>query len=301
MACKVDLHMHSCCSTDGEKTPEELVALSAKAGMDWIAVADHNRADGVAAAVRAGDATGVRVIPCIELDCAFQGRKLHILAYFIDHTDPRYAAVWADIEDKEIKASNKRMELVHAQGVHFDRDVAMAKSIGGIVTAELIAEIALDDPCNARNDQLAPYRKGGARSDNPYVNFYWDFCSQGKPGYVAISFMTLEEGLLLIQQTGGVPVLAHPGQTLRNHPQLFPDIVRAGISGVEAYSSYHSTDGCRHWAELAEHHNLAITCGSDFHGKTKPAIAIGSHGCSLDGEEIVAKLRAAADRNCSSS
>ena len=294
MTCTADLHMHSCYSTDGEKSPGELVALSSRAGMDWIAVADHNRVDAVAEALRAGEAAGVRVIPAVELDCMFRGRELHVLAYHIDHTDPRYAAIWTDLAEQEIAASRRRMELVAGCGFLFDFDAVLAQAQDGIVTNELIAEFLLADPRNDDNEQLAPYRPGGTRSDNPYVNFYWDFCSHGKPDHVAIAYMTIEEGIRLIRDTGGAPVLAHPGQSLRNNLQDFPDVVRTGICGVEAYSSYHSPADCAYWADRARENNLLITCGSDYHGKTKPAIAIGGHGCPLDGEEMVAALRAAA-------
>jgi predicted metal-dependent phosphoesterase TrpH len=142
----------------------------------------------------------------------------------------------------------------------------------------MIAEAALADARNDGNPLLAPFRPGGARSDNPFVNFYWDHCSPGKPAHVPVEYMPLADCLALIASAGGAAVLAHPGQSLRGKERLFPAIMAQGFSGLEAYSSYHSPEDRARWKAEADARGLAATCGSDFHGKTKPAIRMGGHG-----------------------
>ena len=70
---------------------------------------------------------------------------------------------------------------------------------------------------NKENKLLNPYYEGGLRSDNPYVNFYWDYCSQGKPAYAEVKFISLQEAIKVIEDNGGIPVLAHPGNNVKEN------------------------------------------------------------------------------------
>lgn len=293
----VDLHMHTCFSSDGELSPGWLVEMCRAAGMGHVAVADHNSADGVAEAIATGTQVGVEVVPCIELDCAFDGAELHILGYFVDYCDKRYEAVRDSVQAQEMAASQRRVELALGLGIEIDETVIEEKAGGGAITSELIAEVALADPRNDGNPILAEYRAGGRRSDNPYVNFYWDHFSVGKPLHIGMAFMSLVECLALVEDTGGVAVLAHPGQSLRGRETMFPQIVGCGIRGVEAFSSYHSAEDRERWLGEAERRNLLVTCGSDFHGKTKPSIPIGGHGADgIRMRAIIRELYSAAGR-----
>lgn len=294
----VDLHLHTCFSPDGEISPGWLVEMCRIAGMRHIAVADHNNVDGVAQAIAAGEEAGVTVVPCVELDCAFEGAELHVLGYFIDYLDKRYDAVRDHVEAQEMAASQRRLELARSLGIEVDQRVIEEGAGGAAITAELIAEVALAEPRNDGNHVLEPYRPGGSRSDNPYVNFYWDHFAVGKPLHIHIAFMSLAECLELIEDTGGVAVLAHPGQSLRGREALFPRIAESGIRGVEAFSSYHSSEDRVYWHNAAKEQKLAVTCGSDFHGKTKPAISIGGHGADTKRmRSIIRELYTVAGRN----
>lgn len=276
-----DLHMHSSHSDDGEIAPETLVALAKAAGLRCIALTDHDVADGNAAFVAAALAAGITAVPGIEIDCEHDGTGLHVLGYFIDYTDARYAALRDDVLEKKRSVAGRRVELIRALGIALDDGDLARHSQFGIATGEAIAEAALENPANGGNALLAPFRAGGARSDNPLVNFYWDLCAPGKPGYVHIRYMSLAEAVKLIKDTGGVAVLAHPGQSLRGAEGLVDGIAAAGVRGVEAYSSYHTPEQCAYWAKEAGRLGMFVTCGSDFHGKIKPAIRMGGHGAAL--------------------
>ncbi len=278
---KIDLHMHSTHSDDGQFSPGELVAIAVQEGVGTISLTDHNATGGVQAAIEAGRGAGVTVIPGVELDCIYRDLVLHILGYHIRHLDPRYQWLRDHIWQEEKAAGFRRLVFANELGLSLDVPelLAAAEAGGGVVTPELIAEFALKHPDNVQADILKPYRPGGARSDNPYVNYYWDHCSPGKPGFVPIDFLTLASGVELIRSTGGVPVLAHPGAYLQGREAELPDIMRAGVLGVEVYSGYHDPAAREHWAEVCRDLGIELwTCGSDFHGKTKPAIRMGSHG-----------------------
>lgn len=100
---------------------------------------------------------------------------------------------------------------------------------------------------------LAPYRAGGARSDNPYVN-------------------------------------------LKGKKYLLGGIIDLGVDGIEAFSSYHTPSQTADALAVAQTHGLFVTCGSDFHGKTKPSIALRQHGCTIPGEEMERQMEALLER-----
>lgn len=289
----VDLHIHSGHSSDGEFAPEELVAMAERDGVSVLAIADHNLTTAVQPAIDAARGGGVEVIPAVELDCQHNGLPIHVLGYFINHLDGRYAELWEDVERQEVAASERRMRGVRDLGIVLDEKAVLAHSRGGIVTGEIMAELALADPANRDNPLLDPYRPGGGRDDNPFVNFHWDFCAKGKPAYVEIRFMSLAEAVALVTGTGGVPVLAHPKMVIGHCPEVLPELAGLGIKGLEAYSGYHSEKECADWRRAGEELGLVITCGSDFHGKTKPVIRLGGHGAP-DAERLMDRLRRAA-------
>ncbi len=289
---KIDLHMHSIYSCDGQYTPKALVEMAKEAGIYAIAVTDHNTTAGVNEALKAGENAGIEVIPAVELDCIYKGKIYHVLGYFIDQDSKKFIELDENIRQQEIKAAKTRIRLINEMGIPVDEQEAMAAAHDGFVTAEIIAEIVLSKPENAENSLLKPYLKGGSRSDNPYVNFYWDYCAQGKPAYVHIDYISMAEAIEIIDGMKGIPVLAHPGNNLKGREEMLPEMVKLGIRGIEAYSSYHTNEQCEYFAQKAKELGIIITGGSDYHGKTKPSIAMGSYGLEDDGLDILADLKA---------
>lgn len=290
MTIHIDLHIHSSISADGEIAPEMLVDMALQAGYQCIAITDHNRVGGVAQAIDAGIKNGVTVIPGIEMDCDYGNTHLHILGYGIDHTRSEFEDLWQTVKKNENNAANELMDKIASLGIAFDKEAVLKLAGDNPVVTEQVGEVALADSRNDGNPLLESFRPGGTRSDNPLVNFYWDICSPGKPAYVHVPYITLEECIAVITGAGGIPVLAHPGQSLKNTSVGLPDLAAKGIRGVEAFSSYHSPEECARWNTEAKQLGLTVTCGSDFHGKIKPAIAIGQHGATGDMEEILNAL-----------
>lgn len=125
---------------------------------------------------------------------------------------------------------------------------------------------------------LSPYRPGGDRSDNPYVNFYWDYYAPGKPCYVKMEYPSMEEIIGIIHRNHGKAVLAHPGVNLKGNGHLLGEILDLGMDGIEAFSSYHTPEQAAEFNRQAQKHHLFTTCGSDYHGKTKPSVRLGGYG-----------------------
>ena len=106
---KIDLHIHSAASDDGEYTPQELVAMCTAQGMELIAVTDHNSVRSVTAAQSTASSCGLLVLSGVELDCTHKGRNFHLLGYGFDHTRKEFAQIEQEIA--ELDDDEKKMFL----------------------------------------------------------------------------------------------------------------------------------------------------------------------------------------------
>ncbi len=286
----IDLHIHSNYSNDADFSPSHLVSLCLDAGLSHAAIADHNSVKAIDEALFAAEGTPLIIIPAIEMDCELEGIILHLLGYGMDYSDPVFDEIEDDVLGQERANSAKLMHLVHQIGIDFEDDVVKEMAVDGVVTGEMIAEAALAYDSQEKNSLLDPYRGEGERSDNPYVNFYWDFCSQGKPAYTPMDFQSLGHGIEIIESNGGCPVLAHPAINVKEDQPFLEKIITEGIMGIEVYSSYHTPEQVRFYRQAAMDENLLMTCGSDFHGKTKKSITIGGVDCEGNEEDIITTL-----------
>ena len=286
----IDLHMHSVYSDDGEFQPKQLIDFCLDKKIKYFSIADHNSVKAIDQAKEYCKDKDIEIIPAVELDCTIDGINLHVLGYGIDYHNPLFNEIEENIILQEQIASQKRMKLIRKLGIDFSDEVIASLSRNGVVNGEMIAEAAMNFDKERANPLLKPYFKNGSRSDNPYVNFYWDYCAQGKPAYAEVKFISLQEAVKVIEESGGVPVLAHPSNNVRENIALLEAIIKCGIRGMEVYSSYHTKEQISFYKEFALKHKLLLTCGSDFHGKTKPSISIGSSECENNEESIIVAL-----------
>lgn len=278
----IDLHMHSRYSDDGEFAPAELAQQCRQKGVAVMSITDHNCARANLEGRAAAKACGIRYIDGIEIDCVYKGLNFHVLGYGIDPESPDFAKIEQDVEQQCCSASLERLKKTRALGFCIAQEELQERLKDAYWkhswTGDLFAEVLLQKPEYAGHPLLQPYRPGGARSDNPYVNFYWDYYAQGKPCYAAMEYPPMEEILRVIHQNGGRAVLAHPGVNLKGHKELLGEILALGFDGVEAFSSYHTPKQAAKFYRSAKERGLFATCGSDYHGKTKPAISLGGYG-----------------------
>lgn len=290
----IDLHVHTHHSHDGDVEPSRIVRMAAEKGIKHLAITDHNRATAVQPALDAAVGLPIEIVPGIELDCNHEGVNLHLLGYYIDHADPRFARYWEDTKARKALRNTQRIDAVRGLGFEIDADILFATARDGVVSNVALAGEVLSDPRNNVNPALAPYRDGGAKSANPLIAFCWDYVTQGRPAYVEDGSISLREAIDLVTATGGVPVLAHPGSNLAGQEHLLPAILAAGVRGLEAYCGYHSPEQARFWTDAARQNRVFFTCGSDFHGSAKPAISLGGHGGDEYGDAVIAALRESA-------
>lgn len=282
----MDLHIHSNHSADGELTVQEIVAISKKLGLTTIAITDHNCVTGIEAAIDCGKQLNIEVIPGIEIDCVYRSVNLHLLGYYIDWEDKAFVELTQYLHEQEMAAFPQMIKNLEDVGIKADADEIVKHAAGKVPCGELIAEVLLGKDNAKENPKLRPYLAGGERSNMPYLNFYRDFFAQGKAAYVPIRYMQLQEAIELVKKSHGIPVIAHPGDNLKNNLGMIDEIIHEGILGIEVFSNYHTPEQIQYFNDKAKVNKLQITCGSDFHGKNKPGISIGACHCHIELEQL---------------
>lgn len=290
----IDLHMHSKYSDDGEYEPLDLVEKCFENGIRIMSVTDHNCVKANAEAEAAANKRGIWYIPGVEIDCAYLNMNFHVLGYGIDYRSEDFANIEKTISKQEFEASLKRLEQTQILGFRITENEMWEMSKNRYKkdcwTGEMFGEALLKKEEYKEHPLLKPYRPGGARSDNPYVNFYWDFYAQGKPCYVKMTYPAMVEVLDIIRANHGTAVLAHPGVNLKNHFDMTDEILELGFDGVEVFSSYHGLPEADFFYKKAQEKHLMMTCGSDYHGKTKPAVWLGQHHCRISFADMQKQL-----------
>ena len=273
----LDLHMHTCCSMDGEFEPTDLMRQCAAAGLRAVAVTDHDSVSAVSEAKDAARKLGLQFFPGIEISCQHKGKNFHLLGYGIHAEDAVFKQIERNLHEQRRENSEKMLDAVEALGIYVDRPAIWNLSLDGVVASVTIARVALADPRNADNAVLVPYRPGGSRGDAPYVNFGWDFCGQGGPAYIPMVLPDFSASVQLIQSHGGAAVLAHPGANMKQNRPITEELIQCGIDGIEVYCSYHDAQTAAFYQEIAQTHQLLATLGSDYHGRAKPHISLGTY------------------------
>lgn len=270
----MDLHIHSEYSSDGEVPVAGIVERCAASGTTLFSLTDHNSTRGLSEAAEAASQAGLRFVPGIEIDCTFEGTGLHLLGYGIDGRSQDFRVLEEAVAAKVTESFGETLRRLGRLGFAVDMDAVLAAAGGKLPTLELVAEVMLSDE-KYDTPLLAPYREGGARGDMPYINFYLDYGAQGRPAFVPVDFMGYRDAVALVRDNGGVPVVAHPGLNLRGKEYTVAKLLDLGAEGLETFNNYHDAQQAGYFAGIVRQRGALMTCGSDFHGKTKPLINIG--------------------------
>lgn len=269
-----DLHIHSQASSDGEFGITEIINRCKAQKINLFSLTDHNSVKGIHEAVYQAQQTDIDFIPGIEIDCNYEGINLHVLGYHINWKSKDFLRLEEDISCKVTDSFTEMTDNLKKLGFVIDADAVLAKANGKLPTGELIAEVMLADE-KYYSPLLIPYMKGGQRSDMPYINFYLDYFAQDKPAFVPINYMSYQHTVEMIKDNGGIPVVAHPGLNLKGKENIVEELLENGAEGLEVFNNYHSIEQTGYFASLVQQRQAIMTCGSDFHGKTKPSINIG--------------------------
>lgn len=272
----IDLHIHSSYSNDGELSILQIAQACVENRINTFSLTDHNCVQGNFEAIKIAKELNLDFIPGIEIDCTFNDIDLHVLGYGINWQSADFKELEDDISLKVTNSFSAMIDNLDRLGIKVDASEVLNKAAGKLPSAELIAEVLLGDT-KYDYPELLPYRNGGKRGDMPYINFYLDFFAQGKPAYVKVDYMSYKNVIELITDNRGVPIIAHPGRNLKGKEELVEKLLNEGARGLEVFNNYHEPHQMDYFARVIKQREQLMTCGSDFHGKTKPLIKVGGY------------------------
>lgn len=251
-----DLHLHTTAS-DGTCHPGELVKLAAEVGLAAIAITDHDNVAGIEPALKAGATLGVEVIPGVEINTEWHSLEIHILGYYVDWRDEGFLNLLAGLRESRLGRLDRMLDRLRSVGIHLARDRILAIS----------GEAGVGRPHVAR----AMVEAGYVASEK---EAFERFLAQGQVAYVPRAKLTPAEAVGEILRVNGIPVLAHPG--LLSHDEIIPDLIAAGLLGLEVFYPEHSEETVARYLALAKARGLLVTGGSDWHGQEVSRRPLGS-------------------------
>ena len=250
---RIDLHTHSTAS-DGTTAPEDLVRQAGEAGLDVVALTDHDTTAGHEAAVAALP-RGLSLVRGAEVSCSHDGISLHLLAYLFDPADPALVAAFETLRTSRVgraEAMARRLEAA-GTGVTWAQVQQLA---GGTVGRPHVAQALMANGLvGSVGEAFTP-----------------DWIGTGGRFYVPKVELDVLSAVRLVTAAGGVAVFAHPRATRRGRTvddDVVAAIAEAGLAGLEVDHVDHDDDARRHLRGLADELGLLTTGSSDFHGANK--------------------------------
>ncbi|MFD5562046.1 PHP domain-containing protein [Kitasatospora griseola] len=252
---RIDLHTHSNAS-DGTDSPAELVANAVAAGLDVVALTDHDTVAGYGEATAAVAGTGLTLVPGAELSCQVDGISMHMLAYLFDPAEPAFAA---------------ERELVRTDRFRRGRAIVeRCRELGAPISWEQVQRIAGAGSVGRPHIASALVEAGVVASVSDAFTAEW-LANEGRadvPKHETDPALAVR----LVRGAGGVPVFAHPGAVKRGRTvsdRVIADLAAAGLAGLEIDHTDHDESTRSRLRELARELGLLVTGSSDYHGSRK--------------------------------
>ncbi|WP_062076816.1 PHP domain-containing protein [Demequina globuliformis] len=271
---RIDLHTHSAVS-DGTESPAEVMAQAARAGLDVVALCDHDSVAGWEEAREAGKAHGVEWVPGIEVSARHHGTSVHLLSYWHDPRDAEAEAMIAKTRDARVHRAQAIVDLLGQRYPVTWADVV--EQSGGAVT---VGRPHIADALVAR----------GVVADRSAA--FTEILRPGSAFYVPHYAPEVVDAVRTMRAAGGVPVVAHPyaGRAGAELPtRVVERAAAAGLVGLEVDHRDHTAEQRARLRDLAASSGLVATGSSDYHGAGKP----NELGENLTSPEAYAALQAA--------
>lgn len=259
---RIDLHAHSNAS-DGTDSPAELVAAAVAAGLDVVALTDHDTVAGHAEAAEALSGTGLTLVPGAELSCHTDGVSLHLLAYLFDPAEPAFAAERELVRTDRFRRARLIVERCRELGAPIDwaqvERIAGRGSVGRPHIASALVEAGVVPTVS--DAFTAEWLANGGRAD------------------VRKHETDPVTAVRLVRAAGGVPVFAHPGAAKRGDTvsdEVIAELAAAGLAALEVDHMDHDEPTRARLRGLAAELGLLTTGSSDYHGARK-TVRLGEH------------------------
>ncbi|GGX06126.1 PHP domain-containing protein [Streptomyces chryseus] len=251
---RIDLHTHSTAS-DGTDTPAELMRNAAAAGLDVVALTDHDSTRGHAEAIAALP-DGLTLVTGAELSCRLDGIGLHMLAYLFDPDEPELARERELVRDDRVPRARAMVDKLRELGVPVEWDqvarIAGDGSVGRPHIASALVEIGVVETVS---DAFTP-----------------EWLANGGRAYVDKHELDPFDAIRLVKAAGGVTVFAHPGAVQRGDTvpeSAIAALAAAGLDGIEVDHMDHDEPARARLRGLAADLRLLVTGSSDYHGSRK--------------------------------
>ena len=260
----IDLHIHSNIS-DGSYTPTEIIELAHEAGVRAVALTDHDTVAGVNEAQVQAKKLGVEFLPGMEMSVQYKNRRLHIVALGFDRHHPAFQTMYKKIRRIKETGVAGVVEKIRAK----DIDVSMAMLEKNFTTIDNVDRYA-----------IMRYFVSLNMFDN--VQKIWD--NYINPAFTGLEAnITAEEGLAAIKAAGGVTSLAHfhkrlglGGMTRPEQEGAIQELMALGLDGMEGYYPNYSEEDQGFATYLIDKYKMLPTGGTDFHGKNRPNVVLGT-------------------------
>lgn len=260
----IDLHVHTTAS-DGQYTPAQIIEKASEKNIKVIAITDHDSFAGVNEAMTAGEKLGVKVIPGIELNISFPTGEFHLLGLGINNPSDSLKCIVENV----IKYRNERNQAIiskiNEDGVQITLDELLTDFPNTVIgRPHFAAELVKHGVVKTRQQAFDQYLARGRKWYTPRI------CTN------------LDEAIVAIRESGGVPVVAHPMSLYLSWgklPDMLKDCYDKGVAGIEAFHPGARVTECLRLEELGRKIGFIITAGSDFHGEKIRADRKLGHTC----------------------
>jgi 3',5'-nucleoside bisphosphate phosphatase len=274
----IDLHCHSTAS-DGSEAPEVVVELAAAAGLSAVALTDHDGLAGLTRAAERAEQLGIGFVPGCEVSCSFQPGSMHVLCYFVDDVPGPLRNALEGLRADRAKRNDALIARLAELGIPVSRDEVEAEAGSAVIGRPHFAAVLV--------------RHGVVSSVEEAFDTY---LAKGRPGYVGRDDIEAAEAIAVANASGGVAVLAHP-LSLELTPgeldRLLDTLCDDGLAGMECQYANYDPATREDLHRLAGNHGLVATGGSEFHGRYKPGLFVGTgRGDLAVADEALEALRA---------
>jgi len=257
----IDLHAHSTAS-DGSDEPAALMAIAARQGVSAVALTDHDTIEGLAEARGAAAEVGVRLVQGCELSCEVGSATMHLLVYFLTDGPGPLQDRLSGLQAARADRNRRIVAVLQDHGLDVTLDEILAEAGGGSVGRPHVAGVLL--------------RKGYVTSVQEAFDVW---LAKGRPAYLERERLLPADAIALAHASGAVAVLAHPTSLGYEGPvleQFVAGLAADGLDGMECEYGRYTPELRAALRQMAGRLGLAVTGGSDYHGRYKPDLALGS-------------------------
>jgi predicted metal-dependent phosphoesterase TrpH len=281
---RIDLHTHSRVS-DGTDSPEGLVRAAQAAGLDVVALTDHDTADGWAEAAATARDIGIELVPGMEISTMHQGKSVHLLGYL---PDPTYEPLVEELQ-RVLDGRRHRLPMM----------VERLRGLGIEISVDDVLAVSPDAAASGRPHVADALVRLGVVPDRDRA--FDTLLAAGRPAYVGRYATPLDQAIELVAAAGGVSVIAHVwGRSGSERPDEneLANLQRLGLTGIEVDHQDHGPDRRERLRAIARNLGLVVTGSSDYHGTGKTRHDLGVN--TTDPDEYHRLLDAAAAASAAS-